>query len=224
MSARATASGGNLSFYVQIDILEPNYQAQPVRHGPHGYWAPPNTRNGYNRKKGPLFRWMAGEMTYVTFNDPVAGSLHQTYGAATVFTQNPDTPHLLAVPFDAQLTNANQNSGGWRPLVFHHVRRGNTQHTYSAVSTIGDSQHIAAPGPPRWMPQLLPMVYDYQTGSPRIQAGLIGSIPILIALAAFSAPPAALVAVLTNCVRPGAWRPHEYHFPAGRKFGCPVFF
>lgn len=163
-------------------------------------------------------------MTAVAANDPVNRSLHQIHSAATIFTQNPDTPHLLVVPFDAQMTHAYENPGGWRPLVFHHFRINNTQRTYSAVSANGDRQHIAAPGSPHWMPQLLPRVYDYQTGSPRIQAGLIGSLPLLIALAAFSAPPAALVGVLTNCLRPRVWRPHQYQYPAGRKFGFSIIF
>ncbi len=154
-------------------------------------------------------------MTTVTASDPVIGTI---FGAATIFTQNPDTPHLLVVPFDAQETHAYQNNGGWKPLYFHHVRINNTQRTYSAVSAVGDRQHIAAPGLPHWMPQLLPKVYDFQTGSPKTQAGLIGSIPLLIALAAFSAPPHTLAAVLTNCLRPGTWRPHQYQYPAGRKF------
>lgn len=67
------------------------------------------------------------------------------------------------------------------------------------------------------MPQLLPSVYDCQTENPRAQAGLIGSLPLLIALAAFSAPPAALGTVLTSCLRPRSWRTHQYQYPAGRE-------
>ena len=163
-------------------------------------------------------------MTHVGPNDPVRRSLHQPHSAATVFTQNPDTPHLLVVPFDAQNTNVVEYPGGWRPLVFHHLRIGNTQRTYSAVSANGDRQHIAALGSPHWMPQLLPSVYNYQTGIVRIQAGLVGSLPLLIALAAFSAPPHVLVNVLTACVRPMAWQPHQFHYPAGRKCGCSHLF
>ena len=213
-----------MSFYVRIEPLAPNYQAQPPRHGPHNYWAPPNIKTGYTRGPSSLFRWVGGVMAPVAANDPVRHSLHQIYSAATVFTQNPDTPHLLAVPFNAQITHASENPGGWRPLTFHHVRIANTQRAYSAVSTVGDRQHIAAPGAHHWMPQLLPGVYEYQTGSPRIQAGLIGSLPILIALAAFSAPPTALAIVLTNCLQPRVWRPHQWHYPAGRKFGYSIFF
>ncbi len=215
-------SGGSLSFYVQIEAIEPNYQAQPIRHGP--YWAPPNIRTGFTRRAVHFFRWFGGVMTTVAASDPVIGSIHHVFSAATIFTQNPDTPHLLIVPFDAQRTHAYQNKGGWKPLYFNHVRIDNTQRTYSAVSAVGDRQYIAASGSPHWMPQLLPKVYDFQTGSPRIQAGLIGSIPLLIALAAFSAPPPALAAVLTSCLRPGTWRPHQYQYPAGRKFRRSMVF
>ena len=206
----------NISFYVRIDTLNLNYQAQPIRYGAHNYWAPPNVRTGYTRSNSMLFCWTGGIMTRVAHNLPGG----QTYSSATIFTQNPDTPHLLAVPFDAERTHAYLNPGGWRPLVFHHIKSDNTQRTYSAVSTVGDRQHIAARGSSHWMPQLLPSVYDYQTGSPRIQAGLIGSVPLLIALAAFSAPPAALETVLTSCLRPGLWRPHQWEYPAGRKYYC----
>lgn len=163
-------------------------------------------------------------MTVVETNDSVGRSLNRIYSAATVFTQNPDTPHLLTVPFDAQLTHPHLNPGGWRPLCFHHLRINNTSRTYSAVSATGDRQHIAAPGSPQWMPQLLPPVYDYQTGSPRTQAGLIGSIPLLIALAAFSAPPIVLAGVLVSCVLPRQWRPHQYRYPAGRKLAVRCSF
>lgn len=163
-------------------------------------------------------------MTVVGTNDPVGRSLNRIYSAATVFTQNPDTPHLLTVPFDARVTHPHLNNGGWQTLCFHHLRINATPRTYSAVSATGDRQHIAAPGSPRWMPQLLPPVYDFQTGSPRTQAGLIGSIPLLIALAAFSAPPNVLVGVLTTCVRPRAWQPHQFQYPGGRKFDFWVFF
>ena len=213
----STIVTARISFYVQLDPLVPDYEAQPARHGPHGFWAPPNVRSGYTRKPGYTFRWMDGYMAFIGPNDPVGRSLHQPYSAATVFTQNPDTPHLLVVPFDAQRTNVVEYPGGWRPLVFHHVRIGNTQRTYSAVSAHGDRQHIAALGSPHWIPQLLPPLYNYQSGPVRIQAGLIGSLPLLIALAAFSAPPGVLVGVLTNCIQPMAWRPHQFPYPAGRK-------
>ena len=211
------ASMNNLSFYVQIDHVGPN-QAQPTRLGTSGFWLPPTVETGYITENSTFYRWLDGNLTPIAAFEPVRNSCRDIYSAATVFTQNPDTPHLLVVPFDSRTRNAYENSGGWRPLTFIHKRIGQTRHTYSAVSANGDLQHIAAPGSPHWMPQLLPMVYDFQTGSPRIQAGLIGDLPLLIALAAFSAPPTALAGVLTNCLRRGTWRPHQFHWPSGRKF------
>ena len=158
-------------------------------------------------------------MTRVATDGPLDHSLHHVYSVATIFTQNPDTPHLLVVPFDAGRMDARRNAGGWRPLTFDHKRIGNTQHTYSALTPLGNRQHIAAPGSRHWMPQLLPRVYDYQPqpGTQRVNAGLIGSLPLLFALAAFSAPPSQLTGVLETCIRPGVWQAHQFQYPAGRK-------
>ena len=214
-----TVSTANISFYIRLAPLTPNYQSQPARHGAHGFWVPPNIMTGYTRGPDYTFRWMNGDITHVGSNDPIGRSLHQTYSAATVFTQYPNTPRLLVVPFDAQRRNVIDSPGGWRPLAFHHIPIDDTQRTYSALSANGDRQYIAVPGPTHWMPQLLPPIYNYQGGGgkARIQAGLIGSLPLLIALAAFSAPPSVLLGVLTNCVQPMVWRRHQFEYPTGRK-------
>ena len=214
----------NLSFYVLINSLEPNYQAQTAQHGSHGYWSPPTIRTGYNTRSSSLFRWRGGIMIQIPNHEVVNHPLGSIHSAATVFTQNPDTPHLLVVPFDAQARDVDGYPGAWRPLTFRHVRIVGTQGTYSAVSANADRQHIAVRGSSRWMPQLLPRVYDDQSRSTRIQAGLIGSIPLLIALAAFSAPITFLPSVLTQCLRPQRWLPHQYQYPAGRELGCSMSF
>ena len=218
ISYSSAMSANDLSFYVRIDKLVSNFR----QIGQNTYWSPSPVLTGFTSEGSNLFRWRGGRMTAVAANDPVHQSVLYTYSIATIFTQNPDTPHLLIVPFDARTTHAFQNPGGWRPLCFHHRRIGNTQYAYSSLSANGDRQHIAAPGSAHWMPQLLPSVYDYQTGSPRLQAGLIGSLPLLIALAAFSAPPTALVGVLTNCLQPGRWYPHQFQYPAGRESGASI--
>ncbi|KAL8723014.1 MAG: hypothetical protein Q9225_000631 [Loekoesia sp. 1 TL-2023] len=75
---------------------------------------------------------------------------------------------------------------------------------------------MAAPGSPHWMPQLVPAIYDYDPGqattrpSPPSSAGLIGYLPILFALPAFSAQPHMLSQVLTRHLRPNTWLPHNY--------------
>ena len=144
------------------------------------------------------------------------------YHAATVFTQNPDTPHLLAVPFDAR-TRSVQNFGrGWQRITFtHHRGGGNSSNDYySYISNQGAEPRIAAPGSARWMPQLLPAWYNCDTRhDTRSQAGLIGELPLLFALASFSAPPTSQ-GVLLNSVARGTWHPHG--LPTGRKFAESV--
>ena len=216
-SLRSGSKYENLSFFFRVDSLAPNYQAQPAQHGQHDYWVPPNIKTGYTRANGDLFRWVGGTITHVARADPYNTLSLSTHSAMTIFTQNPDTPHLLCVSFDAQRKDVGQSPGGWRPLAFRHIQGESSQRTYSALSVNGSCQHIAAPGWRRWMPQLLPRVYDYQSGPPKLQAGLIGSLPLLLALAAFSAPTIALIGVLTNCCRPRLWKPHQYEYPAGRE-------
>ena len=206
----------NISFYVLIDGLEPNYQAQTIQYGPDDYWVPPTIRTGYTKRFSSLFYWRGGIMTHIPVHEAAKDSMGHSYSAATIFTRNPDTPHLLVVPFDARTRDVSQYPGGWRPFTFRHIRIGNTQRTYSAVLADGDRQNIAARGSSHWMPQLLPSIYDKQSWSTR-QAGLIGSLPLLIALAAFSAPASFLQSVLTLCLRLRRWNPHQYQYPAGRK-------
>ena len=214
-----------ISFYVLIEQLEPNHQAQGAQHGPHGYWSPPTIRIGFITRSRSLFHWRGGTMTHIAPHEEDGYPFGHIQSAATVVTHNPDTPHLLVVPFDVRRRDVIGYPGGWRPLTFRYVRI-NPPYTYSAVSANGDRQHVAARGSTHWMPQLLPRVYEDQSHSTRTQGGLIGSIPLLIALAAFSAPASFLPQVLTNCVRPQRWQPHQYQYPSGRKLqhsvGIPV--
>ena len=217
-------SASDITFYVLVDSLEPNYQAQSAQHGSHGYWSPPTIKAGYTTRSSSLFRWRGGIMVQIAAHEVVNYPLGPIHSAVTVFTQYPDTPHLLVVPFDARARDVDRYPGAWRPLTFRHARIAGTQGIYSVVSANADRQHIAVRGSSRWMPQLLPKVYDDQSQSTRTQAGLIGSIPLLIALAAFSAPITFLPSVLTNCVRPQRWHPHQLQYPAGRKLQRSVGF
>ena len=213
-SLKSMSKYEKLSFFFRVDALGPDYHAPP---GNHGLWAPPDVRIGYTRTKSDLFRWSGGTVTHVGCGNPVDRDIHLFHSAMTVFTQNTDNSHLLCVPFDARGTYTVQKSGDWRPLAFRYTKVDNSQRAYSVLSVNGDHQQIAAPGSPRWTPQLLPPAYNCQKGSHRLQAGLIGSLPLLLALAAFSAPPTALIEVLTSSPRARIWKPHQYQYPAGRK-------
>lgn len=215
----------HLSFIVMMEPLKPNYGSDgvPPKTTREGYFIPPEKRHGYMRGDGPalLLRWMGGRLSQVQQTDPIRKVKLLSYNTATVFTQNDDTPHLLTVSFDARAKNV-RDEGGWRPMGFNHVQIGSTDGYYSYVLHCGPERHIAAPGSPHWMPQLLPDWYQYssQSSEPRTQAGLIGELPLLMALAAFSTPPTEMGVLLTS-VQPGAWSPHGHPYPSGRESSIP---
>lgn len=209
-------------FLVRVDFLSPNYSKQRNRAELHHlhFWLPPDIKEAYNRDNGPLLRWKGGRMALVENNDPVRQIYSQPrflYSAATVFTQRPDTDHLLAVGFDAETRDVNDAPNPWTVLSFDHIPNGRN-YTYSSLGLMGSQQHLAAPGSVQWLPQLMPAIYDYQEvntdGRPdpstTQSAGLIGSLPLLLALAAFSAPRDSLAAAFA-CVQPGTWQPHHFH-------------
>ena len=166
------------------------------------------------------YRWIGGLVAPIQADVTLQPTnlQHYLFGAATVFTQMPDTPHLLAVDFDAETVNVSDQTF-WRPLSFNHVASGIGERTYSSVAVIGSQQHLAAPGARQWVPQLLPNIYDYQPRTdhegriippPTTSAGLIGSLPLLLALAAFSGPARQLHTILTQSLGPGVWHGHSY--------------
>ncbi|KAL8767920.1 MAG: hypothetical protein Q9209_005708 [Squamulea sp. 1 TL-2023] len=205
----------DISCLVLYEPLSPNYDKQPIRVGTDGgnkFWAPPNRKNAYNRSKAGtrLFRWMGGRMTDITAKE--LNKKYSPYSVATIFTQYRDTHHLLAVTFDAERKDVAEENGGWKVLSFDHIPQQGTPPTYySSVGVAGDQQQLAAPGSPAWMPQLLPAIYNYdsrQIPAP-ISAGLIGNLPILFALPAFSAQPEKLSDVLTSSMQPNRWLKHQ---------------
>ena len=175
---------------------------------------PPDRANGLTNGPGPtqLLCWEGGRISIVPANNPIRGiNLNgYVYRTATIFTQYPDTPHLLAVPFNARTRSVHPSFGrGWQHVTFNHIRVGNSGDAYySYISTCGGEQKIAARGSQNWIDQLLPGWYDCDPRhDTRNQAGLIGELPLLFALAAFSAPPTSQ-ACLPHSIAPGKWIRH----------------
>lgn len=211
-----------LSFYVRIEPLSPDYSVlgQPIRHSDPGDWLPPNRPNGLREEQGHtlLLRWEGGRINIVPANDPIRGvDLDRyVYRAATIFTQAPINPHLLAVPFDARTMSVHQYKRGWQRITFIHDRVGHSNNAYySYISGQGAELKLAAPALPHWIPELLPAWYDCDPRhATRSQAGIIGELPLLFALAAFSAPPQSLEMLLSS-MQPGKWSSHG--LTTGRK-------
>ena len=149
----------------------------------------------------------------------------QLYKVASVFTQKPDTSHILAADFNVTQEDVRSSrQTDWKQLNFRHIGATDRPGTYSSVDILGDQQKLAAPGSGDWIPQLLDTIHDYvpsrdandnplpcETQS----AGLIGSLPILLSMAAFSAPEPRVSDVMTNYIRRGRWIRHS--LPDGRK-------
>ncbi|KAL8932240.1 MAG: hypothetical protein Q9211_006433, partial [Gyalolechia sp. 1 TL-2023] len=207
----------DLSCLVLYESLEPNYNKQAIRKGSgeSGFWAPPNRKYAYHRNRVPakLFRWRGGIATELPYRPSSLDGVTR-HSVATVFAQYPDTNHLLAVDFDAEEKDVVEDPGGWKVLSFRHQPQPGTGRIYSYVDVFGMEQQMAAPGSPHWMPQLIPSIYNYDSrqSTPRrpSTAGLIGHLPILFALPAFSAQADRLAQVLTGHLRPNTWRPHQH--------------
>ncbi|KAK0510532.1 hypothetical protein JMJ35_006964 [Cladonia borealis] len=204
----------NLSFYVRIEPLSPDYgvHGQQIRHSEPGDWLPPNRPNGLRDGQGHVsfLRWAGGRITTVPPNDQIRTTSLDgyVYTAATVFTQFPDIQRLLAVPFNARTRSVYATYGrGWQAIRFNHNRVGDSNTYLSYISHRGAERAIAAPGSPRWMPELLPVSYDCDhRHASRNQGGLIGELPLLFALAAFSIEPNQGFPV--NAMGPGRWYNH----------------
>ena len=214
----------SLSFLFKIDSLRPNFDVQPRQTYDHGWWRPSTLETAYIRESGPLHRWLGGHVQPVSTEDDAYRVDPQVFGAATVFTHRPGTMHLLAANCDAQKTLVS-SQGGWRPLHFGHNRIGSTDCYLSYVDPEALHQQMPAPGSGPWMPQLVPRCYDWvashDTGGHAIpptrkNVGLIGKLPLLIALAAFSAPSNQVRQVITDSVQPNKWKHHSYAQGRGR--------
>lgn len=218
-----------LTFIVKIQEIRPDYSVQPNRstENKNGFFLPPDRRTAFYQGDATYFRWQHGRMS--TLSDPngwIFALLDESgpskYSVATIFSQKHDTDHLLAVNFNASAKDVASYDPGWRVLRFDHVSQQSSSSTYSSINLSGEQKHLAASGSPTWMDQLLPRLYDYQHStpgggpipSPTMSAGLIGSLPILIGLAAFSAPRESLRTVLLGSIRTRAWRRHD--LPTGR--------
>ncbi|KAI9779683.1 MAG: hypothetical protein M1835_004635 [Candelina submexicana] len=198
-----------LSFVFRIDPLEPDFSVQ-VRLGyPRlGFWQPPTVSRAYTRTTGEFYRWKDGRIapaTDINLTTPL-----YSFRTATVFSQETDTSHLLAVEYDATTEDVAGNlKGEWQPLNFQQKR------DYSYINCHGDMTLLPFPGSATWMPQLVPYCYNCRD-TDRAAAGLVGKLPLLISLVAFSCSPDPryMDHVLKNHVLPREWRPHNY--PSGR--------
>lgn len=195
----------DLSFVFTIKQLDPDYTKQQRQQTDRLRWMPPTLRNAFKPGQLYLFRWLGGRV-YECGHASLRGD---HFKSATVFNYMVDSGHLLAVERDAEEIDVESTEQGWRELSFHHDQEGNSGRTYSCVDALGPEYKIAAPSR-HLKTQLLPSTYDCQQSDTSVtNAGLTGSLPILLAMAAFTAAPAQVATVFTKYVEPGLWRNHQ---------------
>ena len=210
-------------FLAKIEEIIPNDQIQPPRRLNHqqGFFFPPNRSDALITRSECLLRYKDRVFREVVQNDHVRGQVNvmQHYRAATVFSQATSTDHLLTVPFDARRSNVSERDHDWKNLGFEYKFVPNVgTGTCASVEFIGENEDLPALVPGAWE-RLIPQPYRYQRtdddGNPKPSgttfAGLIGSLPLLVALAAFSACPGKLKTTLETSRSPeGRWVPHNY--------------
>ena len=169
-------------------------------------WVPPSNPTLIRPRSVSWYRWNAEGLTRLA-SPPNAAGLAQ-YDAASVFCQE-DNGTLLGVRIDATSQNLSVDlAGRWQPLHFVHERLENGRF-YSYLDTVGASPTTAARQPGHIIPQLLPPSCQ-STVNGNLNAGLIGRLTLLIALAGFSGPPQRLNAIIEHGIRLRRWVHHDY--------------
>ena len=226
-----------ISFIISMEGIEPDFNNQRQHFDNLGYFMPPSSHKAYTRNRRSLFRWTDGRVTSATdIHTGPKQDLESTlfcHSQATVFSQQDRTDHLLAVDCDATVVDLPHKNHRWSCLSFNYVSLNDVKSKnttsdsrtyYSQIDLFGTEGRTAAPISSHLVSQLLPRCYDYmaridsngiEIPPTTISAGLTGNLPILIALAAFSAPLRNLRTVLEENLRLNQWIPHS--FPTGRR-------
>ena len=203
-----------------LQEIEPNYE----NHAPRnvgGHWAPPIRRSGIKARGHPhRFRWRSGTpeaLTAAQFTNLTQG--RTPFDVATMFATN---GKFRAVPFNASTTSVqSHNLGDYKEVEFQYVRLGPSAQPlqlYSQVEFAGAHARLAASGQSHWIRDLFPEAYHWRAQDASFanatNAGLIGRLSMILALAAFSCPVQSVGYVISNCLRHKEWRHHNS--PHGR--------
>ena len=200
------------SFLFRIDHIVPDFTRQSIQHYDDGGWKPPTWAAGLRTvERGRLYRWRSGVASVVSQSDGAYAAITQDpqgyeYSAGTVFTQAPWSQKFLAVKFDARWTNVDPNYR-WEKLMFNHVPHPAGQNFYySDLGVLRIFHKLSTSTNADWQRDLFPTVMHCDDTSTfaqnRRNAGLIGSLPFLIAVIAFSGLRQNLDTILQHCLQP----------------------
>ena len=212
VSNRNHGSGYASSFLFRIDHITPDFTRQPIQQFADGGWKPPTWGTGLTTAKyGRLYRWRSGTASAVAQNDAAYVRINGNpgdyqYRAATVFTQAPASQSFFGVEFDARYSNIDPDHQ-WEKLMFTHAHHPAGQgYYYSELGIQREYYQMATGTNSNWQQDLFPQQMhcpaNTQNAANRHNAGLTGSLPLLLAVIAFSGPQQQLDTILQNCLRP----------------------
>lgn len=203
-----------LQFLFKIDTIAPNYEEQKENRVADNNWTPPTIPRAIRtRNTTPWLRWTASGISNA---GPNIGNID--HDICSLF-YNSESSQFLAVPFDCRIESVDdtrEDGLGWRRLMFRHgtILFDGIPRPLSTIRLHEESHVLASRTTPYWMPQLLPTNFkrnDYPlcNGMER-DTCLAGNLSLMMALAAFSAPPNRMVETIQASFRPPYWYPHQF--------------
>lgn len=183
------------SFFFSIKSIRPNYEVESrhVTKPPDSLWIPPSRKEAFTKTFDTTWHyWQNGAVQLVP---PQAQNAIQTYRASSMFWGHARQAFLVS-PCDCTETDIRNALGGdnndtplhWRKITFYN----RTEHN-RCLSVIGynyEHNQLGARGSTRWMPALLPQVYQHQgTAQQQQPCQLAGDLSLLLGLVTFSTPP-----------------------------------
>jgi hypothetical protein len=174
--------------------IKPNYAVQPrrVTPPPDSLWLPPTERKAFTTIADTNWHyWYEGKV----YDVPIHKHQQiQLYSTTSIFWSH-HRQAFLQLPCDCTEIDLKKAMGGnnhdvpleWAKISFHNETTHN-----QCLSLIGygfEKNELGAKGSPRWMPELLPDVYQYQGTTQQGACHLAGDLSILLGLAAFSTSP-----------------------------------
>jgi len=183
------------SFCFAIKSVRPNYAVEErrVSDPPDSLWIPPTRKEAFTIVAETRWHyWENGSVSGVPLER--VGQI-KPYSTTSMFWGH-ERQAFLHIPCDCTEVSVKNAKGGnekdmsidWAKISFHHKRVHNR-----CLSLIGyhyENNVLGATGSPYWMPQLLPIVYQYN-GLPEYEGScqLAGDLSVLLSLAAFSIEP-----------------------------------
>ena len=174
----------------------------------HNNWDPPIRKNQFSKSDRCRFRWQNGSLSVLGSDDPIMRQQWTRRSTASVFPQSA-AGQLLIVNIDVTEQDVSESYyGRWTALNFRHIKvEGSKRSYYSYLDFVADQAVTAARVRNHVVPQLLPEIHNSRDHR-REHAGLIGKLPLLVAIAALSGATNVRNAIMRACVQPSRWARH----------------